>query len=77
MAKSPWQVSSGPARPSGEACRHPQRKTGITRNIGKPARLFNDLFPYNVQSLDGLGRSTLAALVKWALAKFAVRVPPI
>jgi hypothetical protein len=63
MAKFPL----GSARPSGEACRHPQIKTGITHNIGKLASLFNDLFPYNIQSLDEIGRSALAALVKWAL----------
>jgi hypothetical protein len=68
------KFSLGPARPSGEACRHPQIKTGITRNIGKLASLFNDLFPYNIQSLDEMGRSTLAALVKGRYgtpAKFA------
>jgi hypothetical protein len=66
MANSPWQFPLGSARPSGEACRHPQIKTGITRNIGKPASLFNDLFPYNIQSLDELARSALAARVKGA-----------
>src|SRR5262245_29678372 len=65
----------GPARPSGEACRHPQRKTGITCNIGKLASLFNDLFLYNIQSLDGMGRSALAALVTSApFPKFVIRL---
>jgi hypothetical protein len=63
MASFLWAPPARPAKP----VRHPQIKTGITRNIGKPASLFNDLFLYNIQSLDELARSALAALVKGAL----------
>jgi hypothetical protein len=80
MAKSPWQVSSGLRPPIRRSLSSSKNKTGIARNIGKPASLFNDLFLYNIQSLDEMGRSALAALVKGALrntSKIRARVPPI
>jgi hypothetical protein len=64
MASFLWAPPAHPAKPVD----HPQNKTGITHNIGKPASLFNDLFPYNVQSLEGAGRGVLAPLVKGTLS---------
>src|SRR5262245_61887070 len=57
----------GSALPFRRSLSSSTNKTGIARNIGKPASLFNDLFLYNLQSLEGMG-------FKFAAHEFPERV---